>query len=233
MSDVEKILKGSVETTILGIITLITGYYLDGIILMVLVCAAMIVAIAEIVVTRIEITPMNGIFYSFYLAELTMLASATIVVIDGSVGGKSLILIIMSIVAADIGAYLFQSLGITKCKWLARIFNIDRAYFRYLGAFLFSVCVACMVGIAFNLEVNLATIIFIATAWFIDAIGDLISALYMEGYEISASNEILKQLPVVGWVEILFQPRGGYMGCFDTIAPAIIFYAVLQQICAS
>jgi hypothetical protein len=234
MSEEEKIALGAAEVFTLCPIVVLAGCFTDGIALKIMLCLVLFVAMAEIIVTRIDRGIDSTVAYSSYLFELTMLILAFVIVVENVVSAKALILIILSITAADVGAYLFEGMGEERYFWrVYKYFGIKRTRFRYLGAALLFLCVACIVGISFEFKINFVIIAYFAAGWVIASLGEIASAVYLKSFCIKTSNETLIQIPVVGWIEAVFRPSGGYLGVADSIAPAIIFYAILQQISTS
>lgn len=228
------------DTLFLSVVVVISAFLLDSALLRWLMELGFVLSLGEIFLTAyvkrhsLELGP-RGILpkkshYILITTGLVTLASITIFLFVPK--PEEFVLFFAAIISADAGGLFFGRFFGKRHPWFSRKLSPNKTWAGYFGEFVVCWSVCAVAILIFKIDVTPANRWFIGLAPLFGTIGDLCASGAKRQLGIKDSGEMFREIPILGKLEWFIKSRDGFLDCFDSIASAFIYYAIISQILA-
>ena len=200
----------------------------EAMILRALFLVVLSIAIIEAIMIRVEVGSIDYLASSSFLFVVTVLIVTLIMLIEHAPSSSEWLFVIGIVVSADIA-----SIGFGRAlEGYSKPVGTSLKGMNYLGyaiAAPLSMFFGCVVGFGTDIGASYAVLVFLATGWLVAAYAKQLTAFFKKRFFVERSNEMLIQLPVVGYSEV-FVRSSGWLDCVDSVTFAMAYFLILQQI---
>lgn len=228
------------DTLFLSVVVVTSAFLLDSALLRWLMELGFVLALGEIFLTvyvkRNSLEPaIFGILpkkSSYILATTGLITLASITIFLFVPEPEEFVLFFAAIISADAGGLFFGKFFGKRHPWFSRRLSPNKTWAGYFGEFVTCWGICAIVILVFKVDVTPANRWFIGLAPLFGTIGDLCASGAKRQLGIKDSGEIFRSMPIIGKLEWFIKSRDGFLDCFDSIASAFIYYAIISQILA-
>ena len=133
--------------------------------------------------------------------------------------------------ASDAFGLIFGRLFGTRRAFFSKNISPNKTYAGYIGEFLGSAMAGLIVIIILRMPLTNASTLYVYTGFVACVIGDLLGSAAKRELCIKDSDEFMKELPIIGKLEIFVRSRHGFLDCFDSASVALIYFAIITMGC--